>query len=611
MKRFVTVILTAAIAATMIAGCGNKLSDTDPSAPTGLTTAEPSVSEEVPTETTQYIPKSFEELYGNQLGGYLNHQYYFDGEPIPKQISNYYFIFAFSKLRNYVNMGYYPSTPLGFLDLAYEFEGDEYETYGDFFAYSVEQDLEKACILCARAKAEGLSLDDNSMKSIDYYIEQEKEFASGVGLSFEEYLLLVYGPGMDEANYRAALEMYYLVDAYTEEYCLNYNVYELTDEDYKVPYVRYALFYAPEGATQDDKDKALASANAMKDACKSLDDLKDLAETGLSERTVFEQGDYEVFKNISYKNFDKWAYSKDRKTGDIDVIYAPEAGYFVVGYLGLKETVTFPPYIRYALFSAPETADQATKEQALQQAKAMKDACKTINDLTDLAWTGINNGTVAGQDYLLVTKDLGISELEEWSNDANRKEGDIDIIYVPGYGYFVAGFLGTQKCFDDALHTVINNKLEKSVAEDIKAKKYGFHTDDPYEPAPTASAATPAPEATDIPVQSLDPNATVPSGSTETANTDMSTTDVLIIIFFTLAGIAILAIIVILINYAVKNSKKGSGVSDMSESDDELEDESEDEGEEETGEDEEDTGDEEEDESEKSEESDPDEEEKE
>ena len=62
MKKFGTAILTAAIAATMIAGCGNKLSDSDPSAATGLTTAETSASADATGETTQETPKTFEEL---------------------------------------------------------------------------------------------------------------------------------------------------------------------------------------------------------------------------------------------------------------------------------------------------------------------------------------------------------------------------------------------------------------------------------------------------------------------------------------------------------------------------------------------------------------------
>lgn len=448
MKKFGTVILTAAIAASMIAGCGNKLSDTDPSAATGLTSAEPSVSADVSAETSDESPKTFEELYGNQIMTYMDHQYYFEGEALLKQESNFYFINAFVDLSGYANMGYYPSTPLGFLDLAAEYDGDEYKTYGDYYVYYAENSIESTCILCARAKAEGITLDDETMKQIDDMIVSLKtEKAPQSGLSFEEYLQLWYGPGMDEASFRTVVERYFLADAYSKEYCTNY---QFTDAEKKVPYVRYALFYAPQTADQETKDKALAAANSMKDACKSIDDLTGLSETALADGSVMDQGDIAVPKGQMVKAFEEWSYGKDRKEGELDVIYAVEYGYFVVGYLGLKDVET--------------------------------------SELNNIALKALSDGLL----------------------------------------------------------------------EEIKSKKHDFHADGTFDAPPAAPTATPAPDATEAPVQSLDPNATVPAGTTQPSQGNMSTTDVLIVVFFTLAGVAILAVIVILINYAIKNNKNVS-----------------------------------------------------
>ena len=449
MKKFGTVILTAVIAASMIAGCGNKLSDTDPSAATGLTSStEPSVSSDVTAETSDESPKTFEELYGNQISTYMDHQYYFEGEALLKQETNFYFINAFVDLSGYANMGYYPATALGFLDLAAEYDGDEYKTYGDYYVYYAENSIESTCILCARAKAEGVTLDDETMKQIDDMIVSLKtEKAPQSGLSFEEYLQLWYGPGMDEASFRTVVERYFLADAYSKDYCANY---QFTDAEKKVPYVRYALFYAPQTADQDTKDKALASANAMKDACKTIDDLTGLSETALADGSVMDQGDIAVPKGQMVKAFEEWSYGKDRKEGELDVIYAQEYGYFVVGYLGLKDV--------------------------------------EASELNNIALKALSDGLL----------------------------------------------------------------------EEIKAKKHDFHCDGTYDAPPAAPTATPAPEVTDAPVQSLNPDATVPTGTAQNGQGNMSTTDVLIVVFFTLAGVAILAVIVILINYAIKNNKNGT-----------------------------------------------------
>jgi len=447
MKKFGQVILTAVIAASMIAGCGNKLTDTDPSAATALTSSAASEASDATAQTTQETPKTFEELYGNQIMTYMNQQYYYGGEKLLMQETNFYFINAFVDLSNYANMGYYPSTPLGFIDLAAEYSGDEYKTYGDYYVYYAENSIESTCILCERAKAEGVTLDAETQKQIDDMIVSLKnEKAPESGMSFEEYLQLWYGPGMDEASFRTVVERYFLADAYSKDFC---EKYQFTDAEKNVPYVRYALFYAPETADKESKDKALEAANTMKNACKNIDDLTPLAETALSNGTVMDQGDIAVPKGQMVKKFEEWAYGKDRKEGELDVIYAPEYGYFVVGYLGLKE----------------------------QDASA----------LNNIALQALSNGLL----------------------------------------------------------------------EEIKAKKHDFHTDDPFAAAPVAPTLTPAPETTAA-QQNFDPNATQPSGSTTTNQGPMTTTDVLVVVFFTLAGVAILAVIVILINSAMKNNKNAS-----------------------------------------------------
>ena len=47
------------------------------------------------SSTVDYSEYTFETMYGSQLIGYLDHQYYFEGQPIPLAESNYYFIDAF------------------------------------------------------------------------------------------------------------------------------------------------------------------------------------------------------------------------------------------------------------------------------------------------------------------------------------------------------------------------------------------------------------------------------------------------------------------------------------------------------------------------------------
>ena len=72
MKKISTIILAAAVSASVILPGANALAYNE-----------------------NGEPETFEELYGNQLVNYLNHQYYFDGEAIPVNESNFYFINSF------------------------------------------------------------------------------------------------------------------------------------------------------------------------------------------------------------------------------------------------------------------------------------------------------------------------------------------------------------------------------------------------------------------------------------------------------------------------------------------------------------------------------------
>lgn len=452
MKKISTLILAGIIAASTITGCSQTRTLTENTSVESSVTSETTeaVVTDASAETTPAEPQSFEELYGEQLMNYLDHQYYFDGAAIPKQESNFYFINAFLDLSGYANMGYYPATTLGYIDLSAEYSGSDYETFGDYFIKYAENSIESTCVLCKRAAEANITLSDDTRKAIDDMMESIKTGnAANTGKSLDEYLQFYYGPGNDEANFRKVLERYYIADAYSSNFCDNY---EFAEEELKVPYVRYALFYAPDTAEQEIKDKALEAANSMKDSCSSIDDLTGLAQAAQEAGNVYDQGDIAVPKGQMVPKFEEWAYGDGRTAGELDVIFAPEYGYFVVGYLGLKE-----------------------QEQ-------------------------------------------------------------------------------------DALDQIAMNVLGQSVLDEIDAGTHDFHTDDVYLPAPAAPTATPVPEIS-LPSEdsSSDPTAATSAATTQTpsgSQTDPSqSADVLIVVFITLAAVAIVAVIVILVVYAFRNGK--------------------------------------------------------
>lgn len=270
--------------------------------------------------------------YGEQLPQYLDKQYYFDEKPISIQESNFYFINAYLELSTYAMYGYFPANAKGYLDLSAACTEPGYATYGDFFIEYAENSLESTCILLSRAEAEGMTVTDEIKASIDTSLnDMNTNYAAPAGQTLDDYLQAYYGPGNTEAAFRTILERYYLADKYSKYYC--------------------------------DK-AALEAANNMKNACATIDDLTDLAQKAQQTGEVLDQGDIAVPKGQMVPKFEEWAYGEGRTVGELDVIYAPEFGYFVVGYLGVDEA-TGVPNVRYALFYAPEESAQEINKAAL------------------------------------------------------------------------------------------------------------------------------------------------------------------------------------------------------------------------------------------------------
>ncbi|MBR2821071.1 MAG: hypothetical protein IKD91_04245 [Clostridiales bacterium] len=313
MKKICALILSAVLALTMFAGCGQKISETKKSGAIDPANAS-----------------SFKELYGSQLPAYLDHQYYFDGQEIPKAESNYHFLISFSELDSNVKMGYFGTCPLteqGFLDLDAAFPTEDFATFGDYFIEYAESSIATTYILDLRAKEAGLTLTDEDRAAIDETIESVRNNqAAAKNMSLDEYLQLVYGPGMDEATFRMIVEKDRLYYACAMDY--------IEKNPVNVPNIRYALFYAMEGeATEAEKEAALMSANDMKASCGSVDDIPALAAAAQAAGIVKESNDIAVPKGKMVPDFEAWAWDESRQVGDIDVIYATY-GYFVVGYLG-------------------------------------------------------------------------------------------------------------------------------------------------------------------------------------------------------------------------------------------------------------------------------------
>ncbi len=229
--------------------------------------------------------------------------------------------------------------------------------------------------------------------------------------------------------------------------------------------------------------------------------------------------------------------------------------------------------------------------------------CKSVADLKTLAEAAQKDGSVYDQGDISISKGQTVSAFENWAYDASRKEGDLGVVYAKEYGYFCVGYLGKVKLDEGEVSELANAAMNTEIENEMKANKNNFHTDQKYGPAKAAPTAVPVTEAPDA----GNGNTTTPSAlpTDDGTTVDNGLSKVLIIVFCVIGGIAIVAVIGILVsNYmntkkaeesSKKNSKKSAPSKKTSKSkrviedeDDEDEDEDEDEEDEENGEEEED-----------------------
>lgn len=338
MKALKKLVIGIVATAVMMSSAATALADetTGASKPQETTGAsQPAETAGESTTATFDISKlSFDTMYGNQIGDFLNHQYEYNGEKIPLTESNYYFLLTFLQLSQYAAYGYYPATGDGYIDLAATYgEGDSKKSYGDHFVEQAEDYLHSTYIFIERAKAAGMKLSAEDKQAIEDEIkERTEQQAKPAGVSLDVILQLYFGPGFTEKTYRELLENATLAGKYQEKFV---SEYKLPEDKLMVPNIRYALFYAP-GATasEDDKKKAETAANDLLKKCKSLDDLKTQAEQGQKAGTIYDQSTLSVPRGKMVSAFEDWAYDAARKEGEMGIIYSQEYGYFVVGYMG-------------------------------------------------------------------------------------------------------------------------------------------------------------------------------------------------------------------------------------------------------------------------------------
>ena len=90
-------------------------------------------------------------------------------------------------------------------------------TYDELFRNKVKENLETANYYLAKAKADGMTLSDESKSEIDSTISELESYAKQYGYSASRYISVLYGKGLNVKKFRSLLEEQFLVSQYTSD----------------------------------------------------------------------------------------------------------------------------------------------------------------------------------------------------------------------------------------------------------------------------------------------------------------------------------------------------------------------------------------------------------
>ena len=108
-------------------------------------------------------------------------------------------------------------------------------TYDELFRNTVKENLETTDYYLKLAKADGMTLSDESKAEIDSTISELESYASQYGYSASRYVSLLYGKGLNLKKFRSLLEDQYLVSQYTNQ--MSDDVYKnISDEEIEEKY---------------------------------------------------------------------------------------------------------------------------------------------------------------------------------------------------------------------------------------------------------------------------------------------------------------------------------------------------------------------------------------
>jgi|GEM_PF-520303 len=476
-KSLLAAILAGTLAmTTVLSGCGafNKESDSKSS---GVVSTDSQQSGSVPIGESEIVVSS--EHYR-----------------IPRQVAYFLFNNTYNNRRD--------SAVYQGLDVTKSLKDQYYNeesqiTWYDVFMDETKRYMQQVLVLCEAAAEEKMTLDDTDRENVETTINGIKSAASSLGITFEQYILEVFGEGVTEQMIREFTELTTLANKY---YLKKYEGFRYTDADYEKYYnenktsyqyadfISYSFSFSTDSETSTDeakekaaKEKAKAYADDLA-KCKTEKEFKDyvrkylknnpslVISTTEGEMTAaqLESSIDETIDKLSYEKYayevtssaGKWLFDESRKNNDTTVIENANSYLTIMVTKSAYRDETVTKNVRHILFTADsyksdvsdgnasssdsgntdEAADKKAEAKAKEVYESWKAGEKTEESFAKLAeqYSEDTGSKTNGGLYEDVTEGMMVPEFNDWLFDSKRKPGDTDIVKTT-YGYHIMYFV--------------------------------------------------------------------------------------------------------------------------------------------------------------------------
>lgn len=322
-------------------------------------------------------------------------------------------------------------------------------TYDELFRNQVKDNLEDQDYYLKLAKADGVTLSDESKKEIDDTISELESYAKQYGYSASRYISVLYGKGLNVKKFRSLLEDQYLVSQYTSD--KNADVYSnITDEEIETKYsedptayqlvdIRLLGMSLPDATATDAEAETTAieaRANEMLEKITDEDSFIELAKEYCDEgdRATFESESASLVKglkksivssNISSDLAD-WLFDSARNVGDKRTFTSDEYEYVIYLIKPAYRSEDKLASARHILISfdsvKSELESQADSEDATAtDAADLDDLTKKTVEASD-GTKVTNEGTEYSAEVVLKAYEQAKDILTQYENGAKTEE---------------------------------------------------------------------------------------------------------------------------------------------------------------------------------------------